>query len=98
MNDFIQWLEKHMLTCPSKAYLKIECPGCGFQRSAIALIKGHLSESFSLYPATIPIILLVVFSLLHVKLKFSFGALMIKYLYILTAIIIFISYIYKLTT
>jgi hypothetical protein len=35
---------------------------------------------------------------LHVKLKFSFGALMIKYLYILTAIIIFISYIYKLTT
>jgi hypothetical protein len=97
MNSFIQWLEKHMLSCPSKTYLNIECPGCGFQRSVVALLKGNLSESLSLYPATIPIIFLLSFTLLHAKMKFGFGASLIKYSYILAALIILVFYIYKLT-
>jgi hypothetical protein len=34
---------------------------------------------------------------LHIKLRFSFGASLIKYSYILTALIILAFYIYKLT-
>jgi hypothetical protein len=97
MNSLIAWLESHMLSCPSKTYLNLACPGCGFQRSTIALLKGNIAESLQLYPATIPLLFVVIFSLVHIKAKFSFGAALIKYLYIFTALIIVISYIYKIT-
>ena len=41
----IDWLQKHMIPCFSKKYLGIECPGCGLQRSFIALLKGNIVES-----------------------------------------------------
>ena len=96
-HDTIQWLQEFMLTCPSKKILHIECPGCGFQRSFFALVEGDFSKSVQLYPATVPIVVLFVFTAFHLKYKFSFGALTIKYFYIGVAIIILSFYIYKIT-
>ena len=95
-SGFTQWLQDNMFSCPSKKYLHIECPGCGFQRSCIALLNGHLQNSLLLYPATIPLLLLLVFTLLHLKYKFIHGAAAIKYLQTGVAFVIVVFYIYKI--
>jgi hypothetical protein len=95
-NGFVQWLQANMLGCPSKKYLHIECPGCGFQRSCIALLKGDIQTSLQLYPAAIPLLGLLIFTAFHLKYKFTHGAAVIKYLQAGTAIVIVVFYIYKI--
>ena len=94
--DIVLWLEKHLLTCPSRKLLHIDCPGCGLQRSYIALLKGNVAESLRLYPAAIPILALIIFSSLHLFYKFQNGAKWITRLYISCTVIIVVHYIYKI--
>lgn len=54
---FINWLQNHLLPCPFKYLTGIDCPGCGFQRSVVALLRGDLHQSFKLYPPAIPLLL-----------------------------------------
>lgn len=93
---FIHWLEANMFACPFKKFLNIECPGCGMQRSAVALLKGNILASLQLYPATIPILALFLYIGLHLIYKFEHGATVIKYLYAGIAIVITLFYIYKI--
>ena len=93
-----EFLAKHLLSCPIKAHLGIDCPGCGFQRSILAFFQGELIKSFKLYPATIPLIALCVFTLIHLKFDLKHGAFFIKILYIGISLIIIINYIYKIFT
>ena len=95
-NIFLQWLEANMLSCPSKKYLHIDCPGCGMQRSFLLLLKGDLLASLQMYPATIPILGLLAYVVLHLKYQFRNGAAIIKYLYLAIAILIAVFYIYKI--
>ena len=92
----VTWLEAHMLACPSRKYLHIECPGCGLQRSVMALLKGDVVNSLLLYPATVPILMLLAFTALHLKFKFTRGADIIVYMQITIAIVIAVFYIYKI--
>jgi hypothetical protein len=91
----VDWLERNMFTCPSKKFLHLECPGCGLQRSVIALFRGDIQTSLGLYPATIPLLVLLGFVALHLRFDFRNGATVIKYLYIGVAVIVFVFYIYK---
>ncbi|OOQ58908.1 hypothetical protein BC343_07300 [Mucilaginibacter pedocola] len=59
---FITWLKGHLLPCPFKYFTGIDCPGCGFQRSVIALVQGDLKVSLLLYPATIPLLLAIAYT------------------------------------
>jgi len=95
-NTFVQWLEAHLFACPFKKYLHVECIGCGLQRSVILLLKGDLPGSLRMYPATIPMIAMVVFLCLHLKYGFRHGATVIKYLQLGIAILIAVFYIYKI--
>lgn len=95
---FIHWLEHNLLTCPFKSYTGLDCPGCGIQRSFVALMKGDLVSSFKLYPATIPILGLLLFAVVHLKFDFKNGAFFIKMLYIGVTLIIVINYIFKIFT
>lgn len=61
--DFTNWLQNHLLPCPFKYLTGIDCPGCGFQRSVIALAQGNLYKSFQLYPAAIPLLLFFAYGL-----------------------------------
>src|ERR1700760_3215911 len=61
--NFIQWLQNHLIPCPFKYLTGVDCPGCGFQRSIIALIEGNLHKSFLLYPPAIPLLLFFVYGL-----------------------------------
>lgn len=91
----IAWLEHNLFSCFFVKYLGIECPGCGFQRSLIALLKGDVSESFQLYPALLPVLGMFLFLVMHLVFKFRNGANILKYTFIFNAIIIFGNYILK---
>jgi hypothetical protein len=92
----IHWMNEHLLACPFKKFLHIECPGCGFQRSLLFLFQGKFLDSFRMYPATLPLLSVLVISILHIKLKFRHGASIIKYLQLSVAIVIAVFYIYKI--
>jgi hypothetical protein len=90
------WLQNNLLPCPFKKLTGIDCPGCGFQRSVIALLKGNLSQSLHLYPAAIPLLLTAFFVLLDIKLNMDKRDMIKKTLYIITGNIIVISYVIKI--
>lgn len=92
------WLQAHQLPCMFKAITHFDCPGCGMQRSFILLISGDFVNSFLLYPALVPIILLFAFLMIHVSFQIKNGAAILKYAYIFCAGIIMVSYIYRLVT
>ncbi|PWS30801.1 DUF2752 domain-containing protein [Pedobacter paludis] len=95
-NSFFDWVSHHLLSCPFKSYFGIDCPGCGLQRSILSLLKGDFIDSFKFYPATIPLIFIVLFTIIHLKVDFKFGASLIKIVFIGIASIILINYIYKI--
>ncbi|CAN5389605.1 hypothetical protein BH10BAC1_BH10BAC1_09210 [soil metagenome] len=97
MDSFIHWLENHLMTCPYKAIAGFDCPGCGMQRAFIELLKGNLVISIHLYPALIPTIFTLLFTVAHLILKFKNGASIIKYSFVSTVAIVLISYILKMS-
>ena len=93
----IDWLEHHLLKCPYKTLTGIDCPGCGIQRSFLELLRGHFQESFSLYPALIPVIFTFIFLGLHLKYKYNNGAKIVQWGFIFSCTIILVSYIFKVS-
>mgnify|MGYP003875942599 FL=1 len=85
-----------MFACPVKANLGFECPGCGMQRSIVALSEGQLIDSFTFYPALIPIICMLLFLMVHLKFKFKHGARVLLIFYILNSAIILGNFLIKL--
>jgi len=79
------WLESHMLSCPFKELTGYDCPGCGLQRSFIALLKGDVIEAVMIFPAIFPLIFMFLFLPIHIKFNFHFGADILKLTYILVA-------------
>ncbi len=94
--NIIGWLEQHQLPCLFKQLTGLDCPGCGMQRSFILLLKGDVLSSFKMYPALLPVILLLVLLILHVIIKIKHGTAILKYSYFFCAGIIALGYIYKL--
>lgn len=94
--SFILWLESKQMPCFYKKFLGVDCPGCGMQRAFIELLKGNFLESIKIYPALIPTIIMLVYLILHLKLKFKKGADYLIIMFIFTALIIIINYLIKL--
>lgn len=94
---FTQWLQNHLLTCPFKSLTGIDCPGCGFQRSVVAILQGNLHLSLQYYPATIPLFITAIVVIADGRLAFDKNNLVKKSLYIFTALIIASAYILKMT-
>ena len=93
---FVDWLEKRQMPCFYKSLLGVECPGCGMQRAFIALLRGDLLSSLQLYPALIPTIIMMVYLAIHVIFKLKNGSKILLYMFIINAVIIVVSYLYKL--
>jgi hypothetical protein len=87
-----------MLECHWKKTFGIECFGCGFQRSIIALIEGDLMTSLSLYPATIPILFTFIYTVAHLLFKYKNGARNIVILFSFSVVLMVGNFIYKLVT
>lgn len=95
---FVDWLGQHMLHCPSKKWMLIDCPGCGLQRSVIALLKGDIAESLLVYPPGLMVMSTVLMLVLHLLFRFQQGAFILKVFYIVTTAIVLVNYIYKIVT
>jgi hypothetical protein len=96
LDGFTHWLETHLLQCPFKKQFLIDCPGCGLQRSLVALLRGDISQAWHYYPPTFPMIVLFVFTFLHIRLAVPQGAFIIRLLYITCAIFIIVNYSLKI--
>lgn len=94
--NLVNWLEDHQGVCMYKKFLGIECPGCGMQRSFVALLRGNVWESLILFPALIPLLSMFVFLALHLIFKYKNGAKILTWWFILNTAIIVVSYIVKM--
>ena len=92
---FLDWLEHHLLPCPTKYFFGVECPGCGMQRAIIELLRGNLIESIKLYPPLIPILLMLVVLIINLKVNSAVWQKVLKYFFIANVAIILINYIFK---
>ncbi len=98
LEKLTSWLESIAQPCFYKAFIGIECPGCGMQRSFIELLRGNIAESLILYPALFTTILLVLLLFIHLIFKLEKGALMLKIIFIINAGIMVLHYIYRILT
>jgi hypothetical protein len=90
---FIDWLQHHLIPCPFKYLTGIDCPGCGFQRSVLALIQGNLHKSFILYPPAIPLLMFFAYGLADKFFKLDTSKNIIKKtLFVFVGAIIMVSY------
>jgi len=96
--SLIEWLENHLAECFYCKFFGIQCPGCGMQRSIIALLKGNFLESLQLYPALIPLMSMFLILFLHLIFHFKNGATILKYLFFFNTTIILVNYLYKIFT
>ncbi|MFB6306028.1 MAG: DUF2752 domain-containing protein [Flavobacteriales bacterium] len=77
--NIIEFIKHNMQQCSFLEYLGMPCPGCGIQRSVLLLVKGEFLNSLIMYPALIPIFILLIYLLLHLKFRFKNGAEILKY-------------------
>ncbi|MCC8408438.1 DUF2752 domain-containing protein [Mucilaginibacter sp. UR6-1] len=95
--QLFNWLKGHLLPCPFKYLTNLDCPGCGFQRSFIALLQGDFKSSFELYPPSIPLILaFLYFAASHKFPLDNRNDTVKKTVFIVAATIVTVSYIIKL--
>ncbi|WP_198659628.1 DUF2752 domain-containing protein [Nubsella zeaxanthinifaciens] len=93
---FIGRADIFLIPCPFKYLFKIDCPGCGFQRSVLALIKGDFPASFELYPPTVPFLLSVLLGVGTWVLKLDTNAKWLKAMYFFTGFVMLGNYLYKI--
>ncbi|PWN70519.1 hypothetical protein C1631_011165 [Chryseobacterium phosphatilyticum] len=88
-------IEDFMLTCPSKRFLGVECPGCGAQRAVVLVLEGRFSEAFQMYPAVYTILLFFfILALSFIDRKRKYGSVLMVLL-IVNLVIIIGYYVYK---
>jgi hypothetical protein len=89
-------LEDYMLPCLNKKLFGLDCLGCGFQRSLLHIIKGDFVAAFNIYPAIYTLVLMAIFFILNLKLKFKSGKKIIIIFAIINVLIIITSYFIKM--
>ena len=90
-------IEKYMLPCMNKSLFGVDCIGCGTQRSLLLLLNGEFTKAFYQFPAIYTTLLLFGLIGLHlIDKKRNYQKIIIG-LAIINAIIMIISYIYKIT-
>lgn len=89
-------MEDYMLPCLFKQTFGIDCKGCGIQRSIAFLLKGQFENAFYMFPAIYTTLLFFLsVGLFVVDKKHNYQKIVIT-LAIVNAIIMIISYVYKM--
>ena len=94
--NLYDWLQNHLISCPFKALTHMDCPGCGFQRSFIALLEGDVQQSWQFYPPTIPLILVFLSAFIMYKFPVYKSAIVLKTMVIIVGNFILFNYLYKM--
>ena len=90
-------MEEYMLPCMNKKLFGIDCFGCGTQRSLALLLKGDFVGAFNMYPAIFTTLLFFVVVGLHFIDKSRNYHKAIISLAVINAIIMVVSYFYRVT-
>ncbi len=90
-------MDEYMIPCMNKKLFGFDCLGCGTQRAFSLLLKGDLAGAFHMFPAIYTTLLLFGFIALHLIDKNRNYHKVIIGLAITNAVIMIISYIYKMT-
>lgn len=96
MSALVDWMRDNMLTCPGKAMTGLDCPGCGMQRSIIALLEGDVLASLKLYPALIPFLITIILLAAYLFNRNARLAAWMRVFYLGTAAIVVLNYLLKL--
>lgn len=90
MSGLADWLEGHQGTCTIKSTTGVDCPGCGMQRSFIALLRGDFGEAWDMYPPLFPLLItliLILFALFfkryHWRGKVLLGSFMVTLAFVI---------------
>jgi len=94
---FLKGSEDYLIPCVYKKIFDVECLGCGIQRAAALLFEGEFVAAFKIYPAIYTLILLVLFLLFNLTVKFRFDRFIKISLIVLNVLIIVISYVIKMS-
>ena len=91
-------MEEYMIPCFSKSLFGMECLGCGTQRAFMLVLRGEFILGFKMFPAIYTTIILFAFIALHfIDRSRNYHRLIVGFA-ILNAVIMIISYIYKMTS
>lgn len=90
-------MEEFMLPCLNKQIFGIDCLGCGIQRAAVLLFKGEFVAAFKMYPAIYTLVLLALFLIFNLFVKFKYATHIKAGLIALNVIIIIVSYVIKMS-
>ncbi len=85
-----------MFTCGIKKVTGMDCPGCGIQRSFFKLIHGEIVDSIELFPALLPLLFLIIYTVIHLKFMFKNGHVIILCLFFSTVGLTIFNFTYKL--
>ena len=90
-------IEDFMIPCINKTLFGVDCFGCGTQRAFLLILKGEFLEAFYMFPAIYTTILFFIILGLNFMDKSRNYHKIIILLAIMNAVIMIISYFYKLT-
>ncbi|MEO8235512.1 MAG: DUF2752 domain-containing protein [Flavobacterium sp.] len=90
-------IEDFMIPCINKTLFGVDCLGCGTQRAFVLILKGEFVEAFYMFPAIYTTILFfIILGLNFIDKSRNYHKIIIS-LAIINAVIMIVSYIYKLT-
>ncbi|WP_339698914.1 DUF2752 domain-containing protein [uncultured Marixanthomonas sp.] len=92
----LKGIEDYMLQCTSKQLFGIECLGCGTQRATVLFFRGEFAAAFHMYPAIYTLIVLLLFVVFNLFVKFKHDFKIKVGLLLLNVAIIVISYFVKM--
>ncbi|WP_233530611.1 DUF2752 domain-containing protein [Gelidibacter salicanalis] len=88
--------EDFMLPCLNKQLFGLECLGCGIQRATLLMFRGDFVLAFKTYPAIYTLILLALFLIFNLIIKFKYDYGIKIGLISLNVIIIVVSFLIKI--
>ena len=90
-------VEKYMIPCINKKLFGVECLGCGTQRALVLIFKGDFVGAFYMFPAIYTSVLFFGILGLNFIDKSRNYHKSIIFLAVVNAIIMIVSYIYKMS-
>lgn len=96
MESIANWLEAHMLACPTKAIFHLDCPGCGFQSAFVDLMRGDFAGVWEHYPPLIPFLLTMLLLIVAVFTRFRFRLQFLMGAFVMTCTFILVNYSLKI--